>query len=63
MVVDPLGTVVARAGNGAEVLTADVDDTQGAWDVIDCLQLWNARGWVLEDSPAGTRWKVATKKD
>ncbi len=34
------------------VLTADANGTGGPWDVIECLQLWNAPGWVLEDSPA-----------
>jgi len=36
----------------AHVLTGDVDRGQPAWDVIDCLQLFNAPGWVLEDSSA-----------
>jgi hypothetical protein len=36
----------------AHVLTGDVDRGQPVWDVIECLQLWNAPGWQREDSPA-----------
>ncbi len=34
----------------AHVLFQDDQDGQGHWSPADCLKLWNARGWVDEDS-------------
>jgi hypothetical protein len=34
----------------AHVLFQDDQDGQGRWSPADCLKLWNARGWVDEDS-------------
>jgi hypothetical protein len=34
----------------AHVLFQDEQDGQGRWSPADCLKLWNARGWVDEDS-------------
>ena len=34
----------------AHVLFQDEQDGPGRWSPVDCLKLWNARGWVEEDS-------------
>ncbi len=34
----------------AHVLTSEIKPAETPWDVIECLKLWNASGWMIEDS-------------
>jgi hypothetical protein len=36
----------------AHVLTSEIKAPETPWDVIDCLQLWKAPGWMIQDSDA-----------
>jgi len=36
----------------AHVLAAEIKPQETIWDVLECLQLWNAPGWMIQDSEA-----------
>jgi hypothetical protein len=36
----------------AHVLTAEIGRNETPWDILECLQLWGAPGWVQEDREA-----------